>query len=153
MLRYVLPLVFIVSLQAVGQTYSLNKKLEDITLPDQNGVKKSISSLQPKKLIIVELWATWCAPCVKEMTKVPELRIQHPELEFYSISIDQKPEQMRKFIEKKKYDWPIVYAGDNEFIWNYFQIKMIPRYFFVDGNGILVHVAENLDEEIIKKYL
>lgn len=146
-------MLMVLAFQVNAQTYSLNQKLEVITLPDLNGDKKSIASIESKKLIIVELWATWCAPCVKEMANIPELRVKFPELEFYSISIDPKPEPVKKFIQKKKYDWPIVYAGNDEFIWNYFKISMIPRYFFVDANGVLVHVAENLDEETIKKYL
>ena|SRR5690242_1881288 len=131
----------------------LQTTIHEIRLPDKNGDTINVHSLKAKKIVIVEIWATWCAPCVAEMKKIPGLRKKFPEIEFYSISVDPSQEKMKKFIARNQYDWPIVYAGNDEFIWEYFSIHMIPKYYFVDGNGTIVKVTESLDEKVIQGFL
>lgn len=131
----------------------LQTTIPEIRLPDKNGDTISVRSLEAKKIVIVEIWATWCAPCIAEMKKIPALRKKFPEIEFYSISVDPSQEKMKKFITRNQYDWPIVYAGNDEFIWDYFSIHMIPKYYFVDGSGTIVKVTDSLDEKVIQGFL
>jgi len=127
----------------------LGKKIRDFEFPDKEGKEIKLSSLS-KKMLVIELWAAWCGPCVKEMPLIPEIRAANPNVEFYSISFDHKPDAMKKFIEKKKYDWPIVFAGygDKE-LWDYLHIVAIPKYYTVDRNGIVIHVADHLDKDYL----
>jgi thiol-disulfide isomerase/thioredoxin len=131
----------------------LQTTIHEIRLPDKDGDTLNIRTLQTKKILIVELWATWCGPCISEMKKIPALRTKYPDVEFYSISVDPSLEKMKKFITRNRYDWPIVYAGNDEFIWEYFSIHMIPKYYFVDAKGTIVKVTETLDEKVIQEFL
>lgn len=127
----------------------LGTKLRDFVYPDKNDKPIALSSLN-KKIVIVELWAAWCAPCVKEMPLIPEIRTANPNVEFYSISFDRKPADMKKFLEKKKYDWPVVFAGFlNKELYDYLHIVAIPKYYTVDRNGIVTHVADHLDKDYL----
>jgi thiol-disulfide isomerase/thioredoxin len=151
-----LTLFFFLSSVCYGQgaqSKLLQTTIHEIRLPDKNGDTINIRSLQTKKILIVELWATWCGPCITEMKKIPGLKKKFPDVEFYSISVDPSPEKMKKFITKNRYDWPIVYAGNDEFIWEYFSIHMIPKYYFVDATGTIVKVTESLDEKVIQEFL
>jgi len=151
-----LTLLLFLSSVSYGQEVSgklLQTTIHEIRLPDKNGDTLNIRSLQTKKILIVEIWATWCAPCVSEMKKIPALRKKFPELEFYSISVDPSVEKMKKFIVRNGYEWPIVYAGNDEFIWDYFSIHMIPKYYFVDAKGTIVKVTDKLDEKVIQEFL
>jgi thiol-disulfide isomerase/thioredoxin len=130
----------------------LNKKIKDFNFADKNGKQISLTSLNDK-VVIIELWATWCGPCIKEMPKIPGLKEGNPNIEFYSISLDKSSEKMKKFVDKNKYDWPIVFGGDEELnkeLWEYLNIVAIPKYYTVDRNGTVINVADKLDEQFIK---
>lgn len=125
----------------------LGKKIKDFEFHDKNGNLIKLSSLNDK-IVIIELWATWCGPCINEMPKIPELRAKNQNIEFYSISLDKSADKMKKFIEKKKYDWPMVfggYADTNKELWDYLNIVAVPKYYTIDRNGIVINIADNLD--------
>ncbi|CAN0240362.1 unnamed protein product [Phaeothamnion confervicola] len=128
------------------------KKIKDFNFPDKNGKTISLYSLN-NKIVIIELWATWCGPCIKEMPKIPELRKSNPNIEFYSISLDSTPDKMKKFVEKHNYDWPLVYGGDeksNEELFRYLHIVAIPKYYIVNRDGIIIHALDKLDESLVQ---
>jgi thiol-disulfide isomerase/thioredoxin len=130
----------------------LNKKIKDFNLPDKNGNQISLSSLHDK-VVIIELWATWCGPCITEMQKIKGLKELNPTIEFYSISLDKTFSKMKKFVEKNNYNWPIVFGGDeesNKELWEYFNIVAIPKYYTVNREGTIINVADKLDEQFIK---
>ncbi|MBI3221183.1 MAG: TlpA family protein disulfide reductase [Bacteroidetes bacterium] len=130
----------------------LNKKIKDFSFPDKNGNQISLTSLNDK-IVIIELWATWCGPCIKEMPKIPGLRELNSNIEFYSISLDKTSDKMKRFVEKNKYEWPIVFGGDeesNKTLWEYFNVVAIPKYYTVDREGTIINVADKLDEQFIK---
>jgi thiol-disulfide isomerase/thioredoxin len=131
----------------------LHKKIKDFELPDKNGNLIKLSSLT-NKFVIIELWATWCGPCIEEMHKIPELRAKNQHIEFYSISLDKSADKMKKFIEKKRYDWPIVfggYADTNQELWDYLNIVAVPKYYTIDRNGVVINIADHLDVEYINR--
>lgn len=129
----------------------LDKGIRDFQLPDKDGLDVKLSTLNDK-IVIVELWATWCSPCLKEIPKIPALRKKNPNIEFYSISLDKSPDKMKKFIEKNNYDWPIVFGGSdhiNPELWHYLNIVAVPKYYTIDRDGTVINVADTLDEEYV----
>ena len=130
----------------------LDKTIRDFEFLDKDGALVRLGELR-EKIVIIELWATWCAPCIQEMRKIPALRKQNPNIEFYSISLDKSHAKMKKFVVKNGYDWPIVFGGDqevNKSLWDYMNIVAIPKYYTVDRDGVVINVADHLDEQYIK---
>ena len=127
----------------------LGKKLRDFSYPDKSGKPVLLSSLN-EKIVVIELWASWCGPCLKEIPLIPGLRAANPNVEFYSISFDRSPEIMKGYVEKKKYTWPIVYAGfSNEELYKYLHVVSLPKYYTVDRTGTVIHVADHLDADYV----
>ncbi len=79
-------------------------KAVDFTALDQQGKRVSLSSLRGK-VIFVDIWATWCGPCMAEMPHFEELKTKYkdnPSVVFVSLSIDDAQDQWRKNIQQRK---------------------------------------------------
>jgi len=61
------------------------------------------------KVVFINFWATWCAPCIAEMPNIQSLyeKIDSENIKFVMISLDRNTEKARKFIEKKGFTFPV----------------------------------------------
>jgi thiol-disulfide isomerase/thioredoxin len=78
-------------------------------LVDLQGQASRLSDWRGRPMVI-NFWATWCAPCVKEM---PELDAQHqrrPKAQFVGIGIDSS-DNIRKFLLKTPVSYPVLVMG------------------------------------------
>ena len=106
------------------------------------------------KVVLIEFWATWCAPCVAE---TPNLKAAYEKFhadgfEIIGISLDDKESALRKFIREKELSWPQYFDGkgwENQFGLQY-GIFVIPTMWLVDRRGNLRFTGTrfNLEEEI-----
>jgi thiol-disulfide isomerase/thioredoxin len=77
-------------------------KLPDLAFEDGDGKPKKLSDWQGKT-VLVNLWATWCVPCRKEMPALERLqtKLQGPNFEVVAINIDTRdPEKSRNFLKE-----------------------------------------------------
>lgn len=92
------------------------------------------------KVLIVNFWAAWCAPCVEEMPALEAYYRKHRSkgLEMIAISID-RPEDLptvRKFM--RPYNIPTALMSDAN-ISGWGKIKRIPLTYVIDRDGVLRH--------------
>jgi thiol-disulfide isomerase/thioredoxin len=132
----------------------LNTKIQNISLPNVAGETLNLRDYySTKDFVVVDLWATWCGPCLTEMKKFNALKQQYSDLEFYNVSVDQDFSRVKKFVNKNKdYTWPIVLAGMDESLLDYFKARHIPTFIIVDKNGTIVAhvVGKGLEDELKK---
>ncbi|MCD0504676.1 TlpA family protein disulfide reductase [Bordetella petrii] len=83
--------------------------LQAMPLPDLDGTPRRLADWQGKPMV-VNFWATWCAPCVKEMPELQALHEKYPGIQFVGIGVD-KPENMRDFIKKVPVSYPLLVMG------------------------------------------
>lgn len=78
---------------------------------DARGVPLAMRSLEGRVLVL-NFWATWCAPCVEEMPELSELhgRMKSRGVEFVGIGIDS-PDNIARFEKKLPVGYPLVAAG------------------------------------------
>jgi thiol-disulfide isomerase/thioredoxin len=130
----------------------------DFTAIDMNGNKVRLSSLKGK-VIYVDLWATWCGPCLAEMPKYEALREQYKsrtDIAFVSLSIDDGVELWKRHVLSRKaggLQWQI----DRNALTDY-DIVSIPRSLLFDQNFKVVDLNAALPsskeaKEVLNKLL
>ncbi|MGY6520762.1 MAG: redoxin domain-containing protein [Mongoliitalea sp.] len=69
------------------------------------------------KIKVFNFWATWCAPCVKEMPYFEKVQADDPEIELIFISMDdgRKPERVTNFIERRGVKAPVYLLNDVDY--------------------------------------
>ncbi|MEM6280121.1 MAG: TlpA disulfide reductase family protein [Verrucomicrobiota bacterium] len=101
------------------------------------------------KVILVDFWATWCAPCLAALPHLLETyeAFQGDGFEVIGISLDENREELARFVEENSIPWPQYFdalGGDNELAQR-FGIRKIPATFLVGKGGKIV--AADLDGE------
>ena len=77
--------------------------------PGLDGASVPLSTYAGRPLV-VNFWATWCAPCVKEMPDLDELSHKYTDMNFVGIAIDT-PANVERFIKKVQVSYPLLVAG------------------------------------------
>ena len=81
----------------------------NLTLKDMNDADFKLSSLKGK-VVLVNFWASWCAPCLAEIPEFIKVREAYAGkgFEILGISTDDTPEQLRDFASTHKTNYPLV---------------------------------------------
>ena len=79
------------------------------SMPDLQGQAVSLARFSGKPLL-VNFWATWCAPCVEEMPHLDAMAKQTPEVQFVGIGIDTAA-NIQKFVDKIPVSYQLLVAG------------------------------------------
>lgn len=128
--------------------------MPDFTVADTSGKLVKLSSFRGK-YVMVDFWASWCAPCRKENPNVVKAyRKYHDKgFEIVGVSLDTKKDAWEKAIEKDSLTWNHVsdLKGWESGIVKDFGIKVVPTSFLLDKEGKVI--ANNLREEALPKKL
>ena len=83
------------------------------SVTDTAGAKHSLAGYKGR-WVVVNFWATWCAPCVKEIPEIAEFRRAHPDVVVLGIAmdVDEGVEKTRQFAKKVGHDYPLVLEDD-----------------------------------------
>lgn len=84
----------------------------DFSFPDSHGQLQSITQWRGK-ILIINFWATWCPPCLKEIPEFVQLQqtYQDRNLQFIGIAIEEQ-QPVAEYLEHTKLNYPILVAGD-----------------------------------------
>lgn len=92
------------------------------------------------KYVLIDVWATWCAPCRGELPALKDLEHQYKDKNicFVSISCDENKDAWEKMVKEEKLGGIQLHmAGDQEFM-NAYQIRSIPRFILLDSAGKII---------------
>jgi thiol-disulfide isomerase/thioredoxin len=80
-----------------------------LSFPDLQGKTVQLDTYLGKTLV-ANFWATWCAPCVKEMPDLDALHKKYPDIQIVGLAIDTAA-NVEKFGEKVQVSYPLLIAG------------------------------------------
>jgi thiol-disulfide isomerase/thioredoxin len=96
--------------EAQAAPAKLAERLPEFSLEALDGTQQSISSW-PGKPLLINFWATWCGPCLREIPMLKELQSARSELQIVGIALDQR-ESVRSFAGNMQFNYPIL-IGQN----------------------------------------
>lgn len=103
-------------------------------LVDSEGKEVDFSEMRGK-VVLVNIWATWCPPCVAEMPGMQDLYEDYGDrVEFLFIARDEH-DRVEKFISKNEYSFPVYFertAPPEELSSN-----SLPTTFVIDASGVI----------------
>ncbi len=102
---------------------------ETFTLSDYKG-----------KVVVLNLWATWCGPCVREMPAFEKLQENYGEqVAVIAVNCMEEKETVDAFMEETGYTFPVAYDVEGDICMKY-PTDGIPNTYIIDGDGIVKKV-------------
>ena len=111
----------------------------DLTLKDVDGHDVSLAAYKGS-VVVLNFWATWCAPCKYEIPALVELYSEYKDqgVEILGISVDDEQEQLKPFIQEYKINYPVLIGAGHEGLDKAFgPFWGIPVTAYVSRDGLL----------------
>ncbi len=120
---------------------------------EANGQEKSHADLKGK-VIMINFFATWCAPCLKELPHVQsdifDQYKDHPEFKLLVIGREHTTDELVKFKRAKGYTFSLI-ADPKREIYSKFAGQFIPRNFLIDRDGTIIYSSVGFKEDEFKE--
>lgn len=113
----------------------------DLELHYLDGSSAALSDYRGK-VILLNLWATWCGPCVNEMPAFPRLQEKFgDQLQIIALNCGEAAETVEAFAEEKGYTFPIAVDEEYTAMLGAYQTSSIPYTVIIDSAGVIRHIS------------
>ncbi len=146
--------------KALSQT-KINTPPLEFSLPDVLGKQHKISEWQGK-ILIINFWATWCPPCLKEIPEFIKLQNEFGKkgLQFIGIAIEDL-QSVKEYLETININYPILIGGEQAIVLSHKLgniINAVPFTLIINQQGKIIHrqpgeLSRKKIEEIIEPLL
>ena len=101
---------------------------------------------KPASYFIINFWASWCAPCIKEMKSLNSLQKKISSLRVITISQDKSLDLAKKFFKKNKHESLEKYFDKDKKVLSKFSLRGLPTTFIVDKDYKVFAKVEGIIE-------
>src|SRR5262249_33493115 len=142
---------------------SIGKNAPEVSSKDLDDKPAKLSDLRGK-VVVLDIWATWCGPCRAMIPHEREMveKLKDKPFALISISADDKKETLQEFLENEKMPWTHWWEGRRDGgIINDWNVRFFPTIYVLDAKGVIRHkglrgkaleeAVEKLIEETAKK--
>lgn len=118
-------------------------ELPSVILKDMHGKTVDTSKLSNDgKPFIIDFWATWCKPCVRELKAIADVYedwVDETGVKIYAVSLDeaQNEQRVKPFVENKGWEYEVLLDPNGDFK-RQLGVSDPPHVFVVDGEGNIV---------------
>jgi peroxiredoxin len=140
------------------ESYKINTggKFVDFTNPDLEGKNYTLSNLIKDKVAVIDLWATWCGPCIAKSRRLVPVYNKYKNKGFTIVGVAgefKDTNRLKTFLEKEKYPWFNLVELDNQNnIWDKYGVSNSGGgIFLVDKDGTILAVnptAKEVEEKL-----
>ncbi len=133
------------------------KPAKNFTYPDINGKEVSLSDFKGK-VVVVDVWATWCGPCKGELPFLKKLEeeMHGKDVVFIGVSLDEAKDKQKwiDFVKKEDLKGVQLHASGWSQIARDYVIKGIPRFMLFDKKGnVVTENAPRPSNPMLKKMI
>lgn len=116
-------------------------------LPNAGGQRVTLDGLRGK-IVYVDFWASWCAPCKRSFPWMNEMAQKYAAkgLEIIAINVDKRREDAEKFLKFTPASFTIVYDPDGKTP-SAWQVPAMPSSYLVDATGKVVLAESGFKDE------
>lgn len=116
----------------------VGKPAPDVECADLSGKSVKLSSYKGK-VVLLDVWATWCGPCRSMIPHERELveRLKKKPFTLLSVSCDRNQETLAKFLENEPMPWDHWFDGPDGSVARTYRVQGFPSLFLIDHAGVL----------------
>ncbi len=114
-------------------------------LINSNGIKRKLSDFKGK-VVVIDFWATWCAPCVQAQPKLQSIHEAYKDVAVLGMDFnDKKDIDINAYKEKKKLSYEMLLNAEN--IGNAYQVQGLPTLYVIDRSGKIIYASLGYSEK------
>ncbi len=148
-LRVIAVLLAAVSFSTWASTGSV---APDFTLKGRDGRNIKLSELRGE-VVMINFWASWCAPCRQEMPLLNDLYQRYRKLGFtlLGVNVEQNPRAAKRLLKDIPVDFPVLFDDRNE-VSKAYDISAMPSTVLVDRDGHIRFVHRGYKPGLEERY-
>ena len=138
----IIVVLFLYCINCFAQDNSEAILAVDFTARDINGKKVQLKKLLADGPVLLDFWALWCVPCLKEMPELKKLAKKYKEQGLTIVAINEDSpsdhSKIKPYVKQKRFNFLVVLDEDKD-IWDQFNVNALPTTILIDQSGTVLY--------------